>query len=155
MENNILTENEKFEEKVIEIKRVSKKTKGGNKMRFTALVVIGNGKGRMGLGLGKSNDVPSAITKAISTAKKKLINVPIINDSIAHPIVLKDGAARVMLKPAPKGTGIIAGGAVRSVVEVAGIKNISSKILGSNNKAGNVHATFKALKALGLYKRIK
>lgn len=139
---------EKFEEKIVQINRVSKKTKGGNKMRFAALVVVGNKKGRVGVGLGKSNDVSSAIIKAVTYAKKRMIDVLIVNDTISHPIRLKLGAAQILLKPAPKGTGIIAGGAIRSVVEAAGIRNISSKILGTNNKANNVHATFAALKKL-------
>jgi len=139
---------EKFEEKIVQINRVSKKTKGGNKMRFAALVVVGNKKGRVGVGLGKSNDVSSAIIKAVTYAKKRMIDVLIVNDTISHPIRLKKGAAQILLKPAPKGTGIIAGGAIRSVVEAAGIRNISSKILGTNNKANNVHATFEALKKL-------
>lgn len=139
---------EKFEEKIVQINRVSKKTKGGNKMRFAALVVIGNRKGRVGVGLGKSNDVSSAILKGVTQAKKKLIDIAIVNETIPHAVFLKKGAAQIMLKPAPKGTGIIAGGAIRSVVEVAGIRNISSKILGTGNKASNVYATFEALKQL-------
>ncbi|OIP58010.1 MAG: 30S ribosomal protein S5 [Candidatus Levybacteria bacterium CG_4_10_14_0_2_um_filter_36_16] len=147
--DEINTNIEKFEERVVQINRVSKKTKGGNKMRFAALVVIGNRHGRVGIGHGKSNDVASAITKAVSFAKKRLVNVRIVNDTIPHAILLKKGAAQVLLKPAPAGTGIIAGGAVRSIVEVAGIRNISSKILGTNNKANNVYAVFEALKKLG------
>ena len=139
---------EKFEEKIVQINRVSKKTKGGNKMRFAALVVVGNRKGRVGVGLGKSYDVSSAIIKAVTYAKKRMIDVVIVNDTIPYPIRLKKGAAQILLKPAPKGTGIIAGGAIRSVVEAAGIHNISSKILGTSNKANNVHATFAALKQL-------
>ncbi len=138
-----------FDEKVVQISRVSKKTKGGNKMRFAALVVVGDKKGKIGLGLGKSSDVSAAIVKAAAYARRRLITIPVVNDTIPQRIVLKKGAAHVLLKPAPKGTGIIAGGAVRSVVEVAGIKNISSKILGSNNKSGNAQATFEALRQLG------
>jgi len=137
-----------LEEKVIQVNRVSKKTKGGNKMRFTALVVVGNKNGKVGVGLGKSADVSSAIIKAAIYAKKRMINVLIVKDTIAFPVVVKEGAAQILLKPAPPGTGIIAGGAVRAVVEAAGIKNISSKILGTNNKASNVHATLKALEKL-------
>ena len=142
---NINNQGEKFDEKVVSVNRVSKKTKGGNKMRFAALVIVGNRRGRVGVGLGKSNDVASAIIKAVSLAKKKMIDVPIINDTVPSSIFVKKGAAQVMLKPAPSGTGIIAGGAVRAVVEAAGIKNISSKILGSSNKASNVYAVFEAL----------
>ena len=148
MDNRYNFDQEKLEEKVVQLNRVSKKTKGGNKMRFAALVIVGNRKGRVGVGLGKSDDVSSAIIKAASTAKKKMIDVPITNDTISHPISIKVGAAQIMLKPAPAGTGIIAGGAVRAVVEAAGIKNISSKIIGTNNKASNVHATFAALEIL-------
>lgn len=140
---------DRSEEKVVQLNRVSKKTKGGNKMRFAALVVVGNRAGRVGVGLGKSSDVSSAIIKGASQARKRMIDVNIVKDTIAHQVFVKVGAAQVLLKPAPAGTGIIAGGAVRAVVEAAGIKNISSKILGTNNKASNVHATFEALLRLG------
>ncbi|HVZ12553.1 MAG TPA: 30S ribosomal protein S5 [Patescibacteria group bacterium] len=149
MDNQVFNQGEKLLEKVVQINRVSKKTKGGNKMRFAALVIVGNGRGNVGVGLGKSNDVSSAIIKGASQARKKMIDVPIVNDTIPHPVLVKQGAAQILLKPAPSGTGIIAGGAVRAVVEVAGIKNISSKILGSNNKSGNVYATLEALTRLG------
>ncbi|HVZ67148.1 MAG TPA: 30S ribosomal protein S5 [Patescibacteria group bacterium] len=145
---NYFNQGEKLEEKVVQLNRVSKKTKGGNKMRFAALVIVGNKQGKVGVGLGKSDDVSSAIIKGASAARKKMIDVPIVKDTIPHSITVKEGAAHVMLKPAPAGTGIIAGGAVRAVVEAAGIKNISSKILGTNNKASNVHAAFKALQTL-------
>lgn len=138
-----------YDEKIVQINRVSKKTKGGNKMRFSALAVVGDRKGKVGVGLGKSADVSSAIQKAISYAKKHFIDVPIVNDTIPRAIRVKEGAAQIILKPAPQGSGIIAGGAVRSVVEAAGIRNISSKILGTANKGSNVHATFAALKELG------
>ena len=144
MEDQVFSQ-EKLEEKVVQVNRVSKKTKGGNKMRFAALVIVGNRNGRVGVGLGKSSDVSSAITKASSLARKKMINVRIVHDTIPYSILVKKGAAQVLLKPAPEGTGIIAGGAVRAVVEAAGIKNISSKILGSDNKANNVYAVFEAL----------
>jgi small subunit ribosomal protein S5 len=145
---NLNQDREKLEEKVVQLNRVSKKTKGGNKMRFAALVIVGNRSGRVGVGLGKSDDVSTAITKGASMAKKKMIDVPIKNDTIPHSISIKKGAAQVMLKPAPAGTGIIAGGAVRAVVEAAGIKNITSKILGTDNKSSNVQATFAALEIL-------
>jgi small subunit ribosomal protein S5 len=138
-----------YEEKIVQINRVSKKTKGGNKMRFSALAVVGDRKGKVGVGLGKSADVSTAIQKAIAYAKKHFIDVPIENGTIPRSIRVKEGAAEVLLKPAPQGSGIIAGGAVRSVVEAAGIHNISSKILGTGNKGSNVHATFAALRALG------
>ncbi len=139
---------DKYEEKIVQINRVSKKTKGGNTMRFSVLVVVGDKKGKVGLGQGKSADIASAIQKAVSYAKRHFIDVPIVNDTIPHDITVKLGASRIMLKPAPQGSGLIAGGAVRSVVEAAGIRNISSKILGTNNKASNVHATFAALEKL-------
>jgi small subunit ribosomal protein S5 len=145
MDNNI---QEKFEEKVVAVNRISKKTKGGNKIRFSALVVVGNKNGKVGMGLAKSNDVSSAIAKAVNTAKKKMITVPMVNGTIPHTIKVRENGSEVLLKPAPDGTGIKAGGPIRSVVEVAGIRNISSKMLGSNNKVGNVYATFKALSIL-------
>lgn len=148
-ENHFLEQSrEKFEEKVVQVNRVSKKTKGGNKIRFSVLTVVGDRNGRVGVGLGKSSDVSSAIAKAVSYAKKRLINVSIKNGSIPREIRIKKGAAEILLKPAPSGSGIIAGGAVRSVVELAGIKNISAKILGTDNQASNVYAAFEALRKL-------
>lgn len=137
-----------FTEKVIQIKRVSKKTKGGNRIAFSALVVVGDKRGRVGVGLAKALEVPAAIAKSMSLARKNLINVALFRNSIPHSVTVKEGAAKVMLKPAPPGAGIIAGGPVRAVVELAGIKDISSKILGSRNKTGNVYATLKALQSL-------
>ena len=137
-----------FEEKIIQVHRVSKKTKGGNKIGFSVLVVVGDKKGRVGVGLGKAPDVASAIRKGVSVAKKHLITVPIVKGTIPLEIRLKLGAAKILLKPAPVGSGVIAGGAVRSVVEAAGIHNISSKVLGTKNQASNVYATMEALKRL-------
>lgn len=137
-----------FEEKVVQVNRVSKKTKGGNKIGFSVLVVVGDKKGRVGVGLGGAPDVSSAVRKAVGYAKKHLITVPMKNKTIPHEVMVKRGAARVMLKPAPSGTGVIAGGAVRAVVEAAGIRDIVSKILGSSNQASNVYATLEALKTL-------
>ncbi len=137
-----------FEEKAIQINRVSKKTKGGNKIGFTALMVVGDKKGRVGVALGKANDVLSAIKQGTRLAKRNFIKIPIYNQTIPHKIIVKFSAAKVLLKPAPKGTGVIAGGPVRAVMEVAGIQNVVSKILGSSNKINNVFATFKALKSL-------
>jgi small subunit ribosomal protein S5 len=134
-----------FEEKVIQISRVSKKTKGGNKMGFSILMVVGDRKGRVGVGLGKSNDVMSAIRKGVKKAKKKMITVPLDGTTIPFSITVKKGAGKVLLKPAPKGSGVIAGGPVRAVVEAAGIRDISSKILGSSNQSMSVYATFEAL----------
>ncbi len=135
-----------YEEQVVQISRVSKKTKGGNKIGFSALTVVGDKKGKVGVGLGKAPDVSAAIRKGISRAKKHLIAVPLTKGTIPFRIDIKLGAAKVMLKPAPPGSGIIAGGAVRSVVAAAGIQNISSKVLGTNNPASNVYATLEALK---------
>ncbi len=134
-----------FKEHIVQINRVSKKTKGGNKIGFSVLVVVGDKKGRVGVGLGKAADVASSIRKGIEVAKKHLLTVPIVNDTIPLSVLVKVGAAKVMLKPAPRGSGVIAGGAVRSVVEAAGIRNISSKVLGTKNKASNVHAVLEAL----------
>ena len=140
--------NQEFEEKVIQVNRVSKKTKGGNRIGFSVIVVVGDKKGKIGVGHGKARDVASAIRKAISYAKKHLIIVPIKNGTITHDINIKHGAAKVLLKPAPVGSGVIAGGAVRAVVEAAGIQNISSKVLGTKNQASNVYATLEALRRL-------
>jgi len=134
-----------FEEKVIQVNRVSKKTQGGNRIGFSVLMVIGDKKGRVGVGLGKARDVSSAIRKAVAYAKKHLVTVPIVGGTIPHDIYIKRGAAKVLLKPAPEGSGVIAGGAVRSVVEAAGIRNISSKVLGTKNQASNVYAALEAL----------
>lgn len=139
---------DEFQEQVVKINRTSKKTKGGNKIGFSALTVVGDRKGKVGVGLGKAPDVSSAIRKGILLARKHLVYIPIINGTIPYRVDVKVGAARVMLKPAPPGSGIIAGGAVRSVVSAAGIQNISSKVLGTSNKASNVHATLVALQVL-------
>lgn len=141
-------EQQEFEEKVIQVSRVSKKTKGGNKMGFSVLVVVGDKKGRVGIGLGKATDVVSSIRKAVKKAKKKLITVPMDGTTIPFRVDVKLGAGVVMLKPAPRGSGVIAGGPVRAVVEAAGIRDISSKILGSSNQSSSVYATFEALKQI-------
>lgn len=117
-------------------------------MSFTALMVVGNKKGKVGVAIGKAPDTLSAIKKGARRAKKKLMKVPMHGNTIPFPITVKRGAARVMLKPAPPGTGVIAGGAVRAVVEIAGIRDIVAKIMGSTNKASNVYAAFKALKKI-------
>ena len=137
-----------FDEKIVQVHRVSKKTKGGNKIGFSVLAVVGDKKGKVGVGLGGAPDVSSAVRKAVSYAKKHLFTVPMKDKTIPHEVRVKLGAARVMLKPAPAGTGVIAGGAVRAVVEAAGIRDIVSKILGSKNQASNVYATMEALKQL-------
>lgn len=145
--------NEELVEKVIQVNRVSKKTAGGNKIGFSVLVVVGDKKGKVGVGLGKAHDVSSAIRKGVVYAKKHFIMVPMRKTTIPHEVRIKKGAAKVLLKPAPPGTGIRAGGAVRAVVEAAGIKDIVSKILGTDNKASNVYATFEALKEIKNYDR--
>lgn len=143
-----------FEEKIVQVNRVSKKTQGGNTIGFSVLTVVGDKKGKVGVGLGKAPDVSSAIKKGVSIAKKHAISVPIVNGSIPFEYRIKLGAAEILLKPAPKGSGVIAGGAVRSIVTLAGIENISSKVLGTKNQASNVYATIEALKRLsGRYNR--
>lgn len=148
-------EPKEFTEKVVQVNRVSKKTKGGNKIGFSVLMVVGDKKGRVGVALGKAPDVLSSIKKGIRKAQKHLITVPIKNNTIPFQIESKHGAAKVLLKPAPKGSGIIAGGAVRAVVEAVGITDIVGKILGSNNQANNVYATFKALDKIRKVAKIK
>ncbi len=137
-----------FDEKVVQINRVSKKTKGGNRVSFAALMVVGDKKGRVGVGLGKAVDVSSAMKKASIAAQKKMITVAMRGTTIPHEVRIKFGAARIILKPAPAGSGVIAGGSVRAVVEAAGIRDVIGKILGTNNKISNVYATFEALTRL-------
>jgi len=138
-----------FEERVVTINRVSKTVKGGRRMRFSALVVVGDKKGRVGYGLGKANEVPDAIRKAVDTAKKNVIRVPMVNGStIPHSITGVYGAGEVFLRPANKGTGVIAGGSIRAVLELAGYTDILSKCIGSRTPINMVHATMKALAEL-------
>ena len=137
-----------FTDKVVEIKRVSKKTKGGNQISFTALVVTGDKKNRVGVGHGRAKSVADAIQKAINRGRKSLIEVPIVNGTIPASIKLKFKGAVILLRPGKEGSGLIAGGPIRSVVELAGIKDIVSKIIGSKNKSINVWATIKALEIL-------
>src|SRR3989344_6228879 len=148
-----------FDEKIVQVNRVAKKTKGGNKIGFSVLMVIGDKKGRVGVGLGKSGDVQSAIRKGVNYAKKHLVNVPMRGRTIPSPIFVKLGAAKIILKPAPVGAGVIAGGAVRAVMEAGGVLDVVSKVLGTNNQASNVYATMEAIKRLAglvdLKKRVR
>ena len=137
-----------LQERVVEVRRVTKVVKGGRNFRFSALVVVGDENGHVGAGNGKSTEVPDAIKKAIEDAKKNMIEVPIVNTTIPHEIIGEAGAGRVLLKPASEGTGVIAGGAVRPILELAGIKDIRTKCLRSNNPGNVVNATMNALKSL-------
>lgn len=134
-----------FDQRVIEVKRVTRVMAGGKRMRFRACVVVGDGKGRVGVGLAKGADVSIAVNKAALKGQKALIRVKIVKDTIPHRVLCKYKAAQVLLKPGPAGTGVVAGGPTRSVVELAGIKNIIIKMLGSRNKINNVKATIEAL----------
>lgn len=141
-------EQPEFEERVVTINRVTKVVKGGRRFRFAALVVIGDKKGNVGFGSGKANEVPDAIKKAIESAKKNMINVPIVKTTIPHTVTGVYGAGKVLLRPAAEGTGVIAGGPVRAVLELAGVTDILSKTLGSRTKVNMVRATFEGLKNL-------
>ena len=137
-----------FIEHVVKIYRVSKVVKGGRRFSFSAIVVVGDGKGKVGAAMGKATEVPEAIRKAIERAKRGMVSVPVVNTTIPHEIVGKAGSAAVMMKPASLGTGIVAGGPVRAVVEAAGYKNMLTKSLGSNNATNVVWATIEGLRQL-------
>ena len=140
-------ENE-LKEKVVAISRVAKVVKGGRNFRFSAVVVVGDGNGHVGVGNGKAAEVPDAIKKAIQEAKKNLIEVPIVNTTVPHEFIGKFGSANVLLKPADVGTGLIAGGSVRPVLELAGYQNIRTKVIGTNNPRNVVYATMEGLKSM-------
>ncbi len=137
-----------YVEKLVTVNRVAKVVRGGRRFSFTALVVVGDGNGSVGVGYGKAKEVPAAIAKGVEEAKKSMIKVPRIGSTIPHPVQVRDGAGEVMLKPASPGTGVIAGGPVRAVLECAGVHDVLSKSLGSSNPINIVHATMAALKSL-------
>ncbi len=138
-------EKKEYDQKLLEASRVARVVKGGKRFSFRALVIIGNRKGKVSAGVAKGADLTDATQKAVTNAKKSIIIVPIINGSIPHEVYQKFGASKVLIKPAPKGSGIIAGGAVRAILELAGVANASAKILGSTNKLNCAQATIKAL----------
>jgi len=137
-----------FDQRIIDLARVTRVMAGGKRMRFRACVVIGDKKGKVGWSVAKGADVTIAVNKAVAKAKKYMVHVKITNETIPHQVEVKFKAAKILLKPASKGTGIIAGGAVRSILELSGIPNIYGKILGSNNKINNIHCVFEAFKIL-------
>lgn len=147
-------EEQEFIENVVRIARVAKVVKGGRRFSFSAISVVGDGKGRVGIGLGKANEVPQAIQKSFENARRDMIDVPIHNDTVPHKITAKYGAGKVLLKPASAGTGVIAGGTVRAVIEAAGYKNILTKSLGTNNPINLLRATMVALGNLTTAKEV-
>lgn len=141
-------EEKQFDERVVHIDRVARVVKGGRRFRFRALVVVGDHKGKVGIGIAKGADVTQAVTKAVDVAKKHFVNIHIISGTVAHESEVKVGGARILIKPASPGTGLIAGGVVRTVLEVTGISNALSKSLGSTNKINTTYATLAALQAI-------
>ena len=146
-------EQSEWEEKIIQVRRVTKVVKGGKKLSFRAVVAVGNGKGQVGIGIGKAAEVVVAIQKGVSDARKSMISVPLINTSIPHQIIGKQGSSRILLKPAAKGTGVIAGGAARAVLELAGVGDIMAKSLGSRSPLNVARATVNGLKELRTFER--
>ena len=142
------SEKPELKEKLVSLNKVTKVVKGGRNMRFSALVVVGDENGHVGAGIGKAAEVSEAIRKGVEDAKKHIIDVSIVNDTIPHEVIGTYGAGKVIMKPAPEGSGVIAGGPVRAVIELSGIRNIKTKSLGSNNPINMVHATLKGLMSL-------
>jgi small subunit ribosomal protein S5 len=138
-------EPKEFDQRILELARVTRVTQGGKRMRFRSCVILGDHKGRVGFGVAKGSDVQQSVQKSVTQAKKKMITVPLINETIPHAVSMKFAAASILIKPAPKGTGVKAGGAVRVVLELAGIPNVVAKILGSKNKINNTKAAMLAL----------
>ena len=143
-----LDKKDEFDQRILDIARVTRVMAGGKRMRFRACVAIGDKKGKIGIGVGKGADVTLAVNKAVNRAKKEIVEVPIVNDTIPHEIHHKYCAAKILFKPAKKGKGVIAGGVVRVILELAGVKNITSKVLGSGNKISNARCTLEAMKKL-------
>lgn len=153
--NSKQKEENNWEERVVQVKRVTKVVKGGKKLSFRAVIIVGNEKGQIGVGVGKANDVIGAVKKAVTDAKKHIVSIPLTkSDSIPHPIYGIAGAAKIILRPSATGSGVIAGGATRTVLELAGIKNILAKQLGSKNSLNNARATLNALSNLRTFQEI-